>query len=197
MSQRLSRHLWDFTLSLFKVLRRFKWTPLNAWMSLLCESKWALGACMESCNHFYSLAPYITLGLTYQLFLSRRRICISGGPRATGNQSLSPVSSLYTCIWVVSLILSITECQFLELGSWMKVGTVLTFFPNPENICETNLSIHHMEKDTFPLTQLWLSRLCKSEFEPKLACLLWEVQSPETPLMCLIWFSILWVGCDL
>lgn len=114
---------------------------------------------VEFCHHVSSLAPSTTLQPTYQLFLSGGRICISGSSHATGNMAKefipSSVPSLYICIAVVSLRLSITGGPFLELGSRVKVGNVLTsLLPDFEDICRANISTDHMEYDTFPLTEL-------------------------------------------
>lgn len=69
---------------------------------------------------------------------------MSGDSHATGNMAKeyipSPISTLYICISLVSLNLSITEHSFLEFGSRVKVGNVLTFIlRNLENICKANV----------------------------------------------------------
>ena len=111
------------------------------------------------CHHISSLALSTTLQPTYQLFPSWGRICISGGSHATGNMAKEfipfLVSSLYICIWVVFLYLFITGGSFLKLGSRVKVGNVLSsILLNLEDICKANISLDHMENDTFPLTEL-------------------------------------------
>lgn len=55
----------------------------------------------------------------------------------------------------LSLNLAITEGLFLELGSRVKVGNVITsVLPNSENVCKANISTDHMENGTFPLIEL-------------------------------------------
>lgn len=124
-------------------------------MSLLCELRWGVGACggilspFLFFSTFHNTTAYLPTVSEWGENLHKWWFSCHW----EYGQRFIPflVSSLYICIWLVFLNLSLPGGSFLKLGSRVKVGNVLTsILLNLEDICKANTSIDHMEHDTFP-----------------------------------------------